>query len=262
MNKKILSVILTGALGVSLFAMHGHAATLVGNYSQTNGTTVYDLDVLGELDWAIWNKTGNPDTGAPTYSLSGGTLINDVTAFGGGSLRGTSATTTADFSYDGGSTQRSNVTGIFNTQLQTDGAGLSLTVVLPTAGVSYVVSVWGSQYYTQDVLDSSATDSDGKGGIFTASLAGAAPYSSDELVTGNVTPKTTALYQLTATADTDGDLLTLTYVLPDDAFSGNAHVLLDAVAVSVIPEPSTFLLLGLGLASLFYSRSRDRRHYR
>lgn len=256
-------------LAVTAFiSVSAHAATLTGSFEIIDGSTTYDLTDLGELDWAYWNKTANPTTGSPSNSLNGGTLISDISPLHGGSLRGTSSvSTSADFSFANGTSPTSgtinNIFGIFNDQLgsEADGTepGLTFTVLLPNAGTTYEVLVWGSEYYTIDVDDDDPSgDTDGAGGIFSASLSGATTYVESSLTDANVPPKQTAIYSLLATADNDNDPLTISYELPSDAFSGNAHVLIDAVAVSVIPEPETVAVI-FGLSGLLLALSRRRK---
>lgn len=254
---RILSIsILLIAFGI--FSVN--AALLTGSMTPIPGSTTYDLTALGELDWAYWNSNSNTtsSSASPTNRKSGGSLISNASPYSFGTLvRSSSSTnTTSDFSYslDGSSPASgtaSNVSGVFNAtlgpELSGPQPGVTFTIALPMAGTTYGIQIWGAQYYTQDAVDSGVTseDSDGLGGIFTASLSGATSFTNNAFVAGNEKPS--ALYQISATPDNNGDLLTLTYVLNADAISGNAHVIFNGAAISaaaVIPEPSVFIMLG------------------
>jgi len=219
------------------------AATLIGSFEDGDGG-VYDLTAAGDLDWVYWNTTSNPFIGT-TNSKQGGTVIADPVAAGGGVMRGSTSDTAMNVTYTDGTTvsagTSNQISGIFNSQLATAGAGLSIDITLPQAGETYYITVWGSEYGTEE---------DSSPGIFTASLSGATDYTYSAF-TGDInTPKPAGVYNIAATADNNNDVLNITYVLPPSATgSGNSHVLFDAVAVSTIPEPSAYALL-LGAASL------------
>ncbi|MGE9291605.1 MAG: hypothetical protein ACQKBT_11475 [Puniceicoccales bacterium] len=256
-------LIFTLSAASTFLLLSSPAATLIGTYEAIDGSTSYDLSTLGNLDWAYWNETGSSETGVATNSALGGTLISDISAYNGGSLRGTTSNrTTADFTYSNGTSPTSgsvyNSYGIFNNQLgsQGDGTepGLALSILLPTAGITYEINIWGSEYYTSDSQDP-ADDTNNNGGIFTASLNGAADYVTDDFYGKN--DKGSVVYTLFATADTDGDTVEITYVLPSDAYNSNAHVLFTAAAIAV-PEPSSYAVF-LGFSGLLLTLLRRRR---
>ncbi|GHB96307.1 PEP-CTERM sorting domain-containing protein [Cerasicoccus arenae] len=231
-----------------------NAATLMGSFSAIDGTTVYDLTTAGDLDWAYWNTSSNPTTGVPANSMLSATLIATPVAIGGGSLRGSNSDTTADFSYTNGTSPESgttnNVSGIFNTLLNTVGAGVSLDITLPNAGTAYLITIWGSQYNTETGGTSA--------GLFTASLSGASDYTNDEFSAPVSTFKQSGIYQLTAVADNDNDVLNIAYI-QQTLVGANTHVLLDAAAIS-IPEPATYgMLLGVVVLMAVIQRRHQKR---
>lgn len=214
------------------------AATLMGSFADYDNTQV-DLTASGDLDWAYWESTSNPfPAPGTTNSKLGGTLIANPTVVGTGNLRGSNSNTFVDITFSDGTSPTSGsfagVSGIFSTSLNTPGAGISIDITLPEAGVTYYITLWGSEYATQTSGDT--------GGIFTASLPGASDYSSNAFYGPATSPKASAVYSITASADNNNDVLTLTYVLPSQT-RANGHVLFDALTVSSVPEPSTYALI-------------------
>lgn len=227
-----LATLILASVGIA--SSSAQAATLIGSFENGDGG-VYDLTAAGNLDWAYWNTTNNPFSGT-TNSKLGGSVIADPAAAGGGALRGSSSETAMNVTYTDGTTvsagTSNEISGLFNTQLATPGAGLSIDITLPQAGETYYITVWGSEYGTEEVSSP---------GIFTASLAGATDYTYSAFSGDIYTPKPVGVYNIAATADNDNDVLNITYVLPPSApGTGNAHVLFDAIAVSSIPEPSAY----------------------
>lgn len=241
-------ILLIGASLVGLSTSHG--AILTGSFLDSDNNR-YDLTSMGDLDWAYWDTTSTNFTGF-TNRKSGGTAIANPAAVGGGNLRGSSTDTALDVGFTNGTSPISgnpnNLSGLFNSQLSTAGAGVSINITLPEAGKTYYITVWGSEYGTED-----------DPGIFTASLTGASDYTYSAFTGGISTPKDVGLYNIAATPDNNNDVLSISYVLPPSIVGpGNSHVLFDAVAVSAIPEPATYaLLLGTAvLTGLLYHRRR------
>jgi hypothetical protein len=224
-----------------------NAATVTGVVSADfTGDTTFNLTSMGTLDWAYWNlESPTSASGAPTNSKNGATLIGSATALGGGSVRGSLTTAGAVpesyFTFTDGSPTSSGTgvmsTGIFNTQLATTGAGVSILVDLPTVQ-TYTVYIWASAFAM-----SSST--------FTTALSGATSFVSTALVDNtSSSAKDTYLITLTVTPNTAGDDLTLTAVAGTSG-GASSHVLISGIAVSpfAIPEPGTSAALA-GVAVL------------
>lgn len=227
-----------------------HAALILGS-AAVKTTETFDLTALGAADWAYWSTSANPAVGTPANKKSGGVLVTGLYAVGGGSLRGSSSATQPGITFtytDGTSPAAGSIakpTGLFNTQLDIVGAGVGLSIVLPTAE-TYLVSVWGGAFGNVGVQ-----------GAFTASLPGATSYSDTSLTDNYDTTKNSVLYQLTVTPDNANDVLDLSLVLGAQTASANEHVLINGVSLAVIPEPGTLGLLGLaGLAAMLCRRRR------
>lgn len=228
--------------------LSAHAALILGT-AESKSAESFDLTALGGTDWACWSTSANPAGGTPTNRKSGGVLVTGLYAVGGGSLRGSSSGTQPGitFTYTDGTSPASGSfvkpTGLFNTQLDTVGAGVGLSITLPTAD-TYLISVWGGAFGSVGVQ-----------GTFTASLPGATTYSDSSLTDNYDTTKNSMLYQLTVTPDNANDVLALSLVLGSQTASANEHVLINGVTLNVIPEPGTPVLLGLaGLAAVLRRR--------
>ncbi|MBI1371053.1 MAG: hypothetical protein GC162_20680 [Planctomycetes bacterium] len=247
-------LILTAAAAAVLlafaFAPRADAATITGTVTPIPTTTSFPLTSNNTLDWAYWNttSTGLSSPLAPTNRKAGGSLISGVSKIGGSSLRGSSTTTRVSFAFSDGASPTngpaSNVSGIFNSTLNSNGVGVTLNVTLPTVD-TYFISVWAGAF------DGTVR--------FQATLPGATTFLNTAFTAGHSSPKEAALYYLLATPNSPGDVLTLNLTLLNTA-STNAHVLLAGLAV-VIPAPSAFPA-GLSLLSLPLLRRRPRKHLR
>lgn len=239
-----------------LAASTASAATILGSsviVSEGGTGDDFNLTSLGTSDWVVWNSTsGGTGAATPTNSMSGGILISDLTAIGGGAVRGTGSgnNSAADFSFTNGTPTASatiiNAVGAFNTGLDVLDSGISMTLTLPTAA-SYTILIWGAAF--------EATQ-----GTLTASLTGATNYVNTSLSGGSGAPKSTMLYTLTATPDTAGDTLTVQLQLTGQTATANSHVLISGAAISVVPEPGTALLLVPGVLLLALWRARRAWH--
>ncbi|MDF3129359.1 hypothetical protein P0Y35_09140 [Kiritimatiellaeota bacterium B1221] len=229
-----------------------HAALLTGSFTPGSGAS-YDLTAAGGLDWAYWSSTStNSFSGTPSNAKSGGTLIGNLTAAGGSYLRGSNSSTkpVTDFSYSDGSSPASgsvtNISGVFNNNLGSLGTGAEVVITLPDAGTLYEVKVWVSGYAIGGGFN--------RTGLMTAALTsgGAAAFTDSSLNSDEATPKEDGFYTFSASSDVNGDTLTLNYVLANGAganSSGNAHTILSAATVAVIPEAASayYLLMAMGL---------------
>lgn len=224
------------------------AALIQGIFTGGNPDVNYDLTSLGSLDWAYWNKTSDTTglDGTPNNQKNGATLIGNIVAVAGSSLRGSSSMNRAlyDFSYTGDGTSPAsgsvtNAQGIFNSALDSNGAGLGLTIDLPTLQ-TYLITVWVGGF--------------GAVGVFNASLPGATPYSDSSFSASGT--RLGAYYTLTVTPDTAGDDLNISFVLNEQSSLSSSHVQIAAVAVSPIPEPGAIGLLTLAVLPLSLRRRR------
>ncbi|HUT35973.1 MAG TPA: PEP-CTERM sorting domain-containing protein [Planctomycetota bacterium] len=224
----VLLCCLAVALGAA--STEARAGVITGTFAYV-GDSDFDLTALGAADWAYWNTTSNLATGGPkTNWKSGGTLISTISPVGGGDVRGSSAASrpTYDFTFTDGTSPVSgtvdNVIGMFNTQLNTVGAGVALGVTLPTTD-EYIVYVWAAAYVADE-------------GTLTATLPGATNFVNTQLSEPGMT-KRSVLYTLRATPDNAGDTLGVSLVLSDSA-GANAHVLVSGVATAIAPPPPTY----------------------
>jgi hypothetical protein len=223
----------------------GHAAVLTGSLNATPPASV-NLTTAGTVDWAIWNLSSSLSTPRlPTNYKSGGPrAVSAISAVGGGSIRGYTQVPTELYSYTDGAnspTTLTNSTQNFaaNSDLDTLGRGVSLTITGDPAQL-YKVDVWTSGF--------NAT------GTLTANLTGATSYSDFNSYGASKTP---ALYSFTFQPNSASDLLTIQYVMTADLGS-SAHVGIQAVTISAIPEPSTLVLLVGALGALASVQRRRR----
>ncbi len=212
---------------LAIFARPARASLITGTFTDV-GDSDHDLTALGAADWAYWNTTSSPAAGTPTNRKSGGTLIGAISPVGGGNTRGSSSGTRPlyDFTFTDGTAPVSgtvdNVIGLFNTQLNMPGAGVSLGVTLPTAA-EYIVYVWAAGF--------------GAGqGTLTATLPGAANFVNTQLSAPAAASKRSVLYTLRATPNTAGDTLGVSLVLSSST-DANGHVLISGGAAALAPPP-------------------------
>ena len=137
------------------------------------------------------------------------------------------------------------IAGAFNTGIGIRDRGVEVSVVLPDTQ-QYQVTLFVSGFYAV--------------GEFTASLAGATPYVDDSFSYDGGT-KPGRAYEIIAQADNPGDVLSFTYVATTiRENNSNGHVLIGAVAISAVPEPTSLALLAPLAASLIQmaiSRARE-----
>lgn len=222
------------------------AASIVVTTSPTAVSAItYDLTSLGTTDWVYWNSTASSGlSGAPTTSKSGGTAIGNVSAVGGGDLRGSSAGLGINFSFSDGTPTPSgtatDLKGIFNTGLATDGAGVTFSIALPTTDL-YTINLWTG------ALDLSAANSS-----FSATLNGATTYTTSAMTAG--ASKRAYLTTFTVQADTAGDLLTFDF--HKIASTTNSQAIFAGASIGLVPEPGTLVLFLGGLGAMMISRRR------
>lgn len=217
--------LILGALALSATA--AMSATLTFNSRPVAGIS-YDISALGSVDWAYWNTTDNPATGAPTNEKAGGSAIGNIKGIGAAtSVRGTSSKVDTDFTFTDGQTVASgtanNVSGLFNTVLNTEGTGAQLDIALPTAGQTYTVTIWTGAHETVAAA-------------IVASLPGALNY---EITTGgpggnygdSAKPKESYAYTFTVVADTAGAIFSFKIATAGFYEGTTGHVIITGAAV-------------------------------
>lgn len=236
------------SLILALLAPLSGAATLLRTAPTATGVSSVDLSAIGTTNWAVWDSRSNPDsTPSPDFHMGSGTtgLISGISRTTGSGVRGTENTgsyPSGVFTWSNGNnnTVPAQITGMFTTTDQTV-AGVQFTITeLPvlTDGQYYQINLYGSAYNGTAQVTATL-------GALTQSITGTA--------TGGT--KNIDLYQFLYNPDNQNDVLTLSSILfVDDGDS--AHALINAVAISIVPEPSSALIAGFGILGLFGIRRR------
>ena len=239
-----------GVLMLALSATDASAA-LLSVVPNTSPPGSVNLTTAGTIDWTIYtfNDSGTVDlSGAPSNRRSGGSGISNIATSGGSPTGGVtlrSVTTLQDISYTNGTSPASgsgtDVRGIASNPLDTNNVGLTFTVTGDTATPRQL------QVYLSGL---NAT------GRFVATLNGATTYSNDIVYTGT---KSNTLYTVNFQPDAPTDVLTITYTAVNQSASttDNSHVLISAIALSPVPEPTAAALLGLAAAGAILRRRRS-----
>ena len=244
MKTSIISIF--SAVALVTAAAHGATLSIADAVSSANGSVI-NIDNTGGLDWSIWKKPGTTDAslGVATNTKASSSAISDLFIVGAANSEfraSTSSTPDWDFTYTGGvnapaSSTLTDVNGVFHPVLRTVGNGVGLTVTLPTTG-TYQITLYVAGYDT------------------TSQLRATLPGLADPVLNNSFAPgfpvssvKRMGIFTIEATADTAGDLLNLQLTNTSDS-NENAHVMITAAAVQLIPEPSAMALAALagGLA--------------
>lgn len=235
---------------LSLVLMSGQsgswAATLFGNVNTTPPASV-NLTADGTLDWAVWNNSSSTAVStpqAPTNKMASSPgIISTIASITGGTLRGSTTTSSETFSYTNGTSPTTLSPAvvqdsIFESTLATTNTGLKLTLQGDTNALR-TVDIW-------------ATGFNGTG-TMTATLNGASSVVLTSQAYGSIAPEAPTLFTFTYQPDSASDTLNLSYALTTSG-GASAHVAIQAVAVSpaTVPEPTGILLglLGLGLVGM------------
>ncbi len=244
-------------LGIASFLS---AATLTN--ITTAGVSIADvyLSDAGDTNWAAWNttQTGQSSISATQSKKAGTGTISDMLPSGGTDVRGTSTTggysstdftwTTTDETSNSVAPGSGVITGIFNGTLNS-AVGVTFNITdLPTltGGLLYQVNVYTTAYYAQ--------------GSFNA-VIGAGTPTPTQLGNSHTSNKYTDYFSLAYNPDGLSDVLNITFA--DNRSHSNTnnfdHVAIQAVAISVIPEPSSFAMVLGTFALLFAFRKHSRR---
>ncbi len=224
-----------------------NAATLLRTGPTATGVSAVDLTSVGSTNWAAWNSRSNPDN-APSadFFMSGATgTISEMSRTTGSGVRGTDNTATYPanvFTWTNGNdnTVPEKISGIFTTVDQT-AAGIQFSITdLPSLGngQAYHINIYASAYRGTNEITAS-------NGTLDQTISG--------ILKGDT--KNVELYQFFYNPDDESDILTISSILSVDTGT-TAHALINAVAISVIPEPSSPLLVAGSLLGLFGIRRR------
>lgn len=241
----------------------GAATLAVSDAVASAGNLTYNISNYGALDWAVWQKVGgsSADYNQPTNSKSGATAVSNLINLGGGTTGFRASTTSSpdwDFSFSDGTSGAGLVTdanGVFHPNTTGTSAGgfpgrdkgIGLTVTLPTTD-TYRITLFVAGYNTTTKL--------------TASLAGATAVENTTFTPLISNPKNMAIFTIDATADTANAVLNLGIINtalrnPDSGSTtpnSDGHVMISAIGVQLIPEPSSLALAAL--SGLFLMRRR------
>ena len=246
-------------IGLGLLATSGaSAATLSGSFSG-GVVTPADLTAQGGLDWRIWDDPDNTnDTGddwanpAPVHNEKlGGTAVSSlVYADPNSDSDNTFFSPDHTYTYTDGTLPTSETTGVLGLGFLGTLAGIdddTLTYTVTTTNtLEHTLTIYGAQRRS--------------GSTLTLALPGATTEV-DTFAAGAAGTNIQWVYTATFTPDTAGDLLTVTLAssgTSTEATSGSNSVRIGAAAVSVVPEPASLALLGLGGLCLLGRRRTQR----
>jgi hypothetical protein len=232
-------------------ATTGSAAVLLG-VSDTDPYIGVDLTANGTVDWAVWDHRSNSGVAsrAASNTKSGGPgLFSAITPIGEGNVRGFSQSSSfgeQTFSFTDGTDPETYalapISFVAHSTLDTVGRGLSLTIQGDPAQL-YKVDIWTAGYRAV--------------GQLTATLNGADPLVLESRAFES--DKDPSLFTITFRPDNAEDLLNLEFILTVDNDNGNnAHVGIQAITVSAVPEPVAGLFVWSGLLALAAPRRRKR----
>lgn len=246
-------LVVTGILGS---AGSGQAAIVLSGTVDTNPAQNVNLTEVGSLNWAVWDYISGTSGSSISPSnfkdvgLAGWNpgYISEMSRVGSGAtttIRGGNATV-IDFSYTDGlaptTPPNESIKMVFPSDLNLNGQGVSFGVTGDPSQLLQI-SIWAGGLAGQGIMTASTWD--GQEIVLESQLYTTA---------GGDGSKGATLFTFFYQAEFVADVLNFSYVYtahPDPEISvGTAHVGITAVAVSVVPESSTLLLVSLGLVPL------------
>lgn len=251
-NSAVTRISLAVACTTGLAATSASAAMLTGDYTHVpaiSGSDNYSGFVNfadeGVLDWVLWERnTSSAVNGVPTSQKDDANYFGDAFAIGGNSqLRGAGGTDLEISTTPGqvAGQGRSSGGAILNRSLQGEGAGVGLTITVPTTD-QYVARIYVGGFST---LESPLT----------ATLPGAqSVVFNPQYTSGHNGYKDAGILELTFQADAvDGisNVLEVTFTL-NPSTNNSSHVLIQGA--TLVPEPAALSLLGLGAIGLLRRR--------
>ncbi|WP_269524599.1 hypothetical protein [Coraliomargarita parva] len=236
-------------------------ASLLNITSTGTAISEVDLTATGTTNWALWDIFSSSTVSdlAPTASKNTGSatgigIMSHITPFGGTTVRGTTSINnyTDTFTWTQ-SDEASNIAapsdglaiGAFNGTLNTTGLGV-------TFNITDLAALSGGLYYEISV--------------FTTSFRGTGEFNADINGTSTVTQagiahdtiKDTDYFSIAYNPDSTSDVLNISFELASLISGGSAHTAIQAVSISIVPEPSTFALIAGCLAMVWIGLQRRR----
>jgi hypothetical protein len=250
MLRKLLCIVIFIVVAIPAAQAASVVVTQLEPWSDISGNT-YDLTSLGTSDWVIYGSASV----TPNESMSGGSGIGALsftdTLTNPQGLGSTSTGRDPNYSWTNGtSTPSSSGSGSNITTHVSDpavGNGGSASI-----GHTFSLTVDADTSLSQLYIWMGATNS-----FFdlTATLPGDSAV--QNFGTGNNNVEA-ALFRIDFTADNPSDLLSLTFEKTTVTGGGASLFGIQAMALSVIPEPSTALMFGLAGTALYFLRRQRK----
>lgn len=234
------------------------AATLTNITS--NGVAIGDVDLteVGTTNWAAWDVrvSSTSSSIAPTqFKESGNGTISSISPFGDSAVRGTTSYsiytdtftwTTPDENSNTAAPSDGRLSGIFNSNLDTIGNGVSFNI-------TDLATLTGGQYYQINVYTSTFRGT----GKFNADINGGTAIT--QLGLEHDTTKNTDYFSIAYNPDDISDSLNISYELFSKTTAGSSHTVIQAVGISIVPEPSCYALIAGALAFFCIAHSQGRK---
>ena len=216
--------------------------TQVGS-TVVNGNLDADLTALGATDWVIYNGFGS---GGIQDRKLGGSAIGVLTSAGGEANAGALGAGMR-FDYTNGTTATGtqvDVNGGFGRRISNPGGSpdgtLSLSITLAAGDSTANVFFSNNNRVTNSFLSASITGS---------------PSANTANVGGGNYNNYFYQFKVDVVGATAGEVLNIDYV-GQDGGDFNSRIILNAVTLSAVPEPSSIVLLSLGVLTLAARRRR------